>query len=244
MIKQTKTFIHNKKYKEMLQSREIESRISYLYDIRKLKKKVTNSRFLDVGCGTGLILRHLENRKDNYGIDISSFFVKELVKDKYNVAIYDGLKFPFPDNKFGIVGSSLVLEHVSNPELFIKEMIRVTMKDGYIILACPNFLSFFNSARKETKISKLIKIIRYSFGKNTDLMRMEPIYRDEFQPDDDAIVETNTIQILKILKEYDLKIEKVKGVIRCYGRVVDFISSLPVVRLFLPTCYIVAQKPF
>lgn len=48
------------------------------------------------------------------------------------VYYYDGNKFPFEDNQFDYVICSHVVEHVPDPELFLKEVFRVGGGRGYI----------------------------------------------------------------------------------------------------------------
>jgi SAM-dependent methyltransferase len=47
----------------------------------------------------------------------------------------DGYELPFADDVFDVVFSSNVLEHVSDPERFIKESIRVTKPGGYVYVS-------------------------------------------------------------------------------------------------------------
>ena len=51
--------------------------------------------------------------------------------------ICDITDMPFPDETFDAVMCTEVLEHVKNPELAIKELIRVLKKNGKIILTAP-----------------------------------------------------------------------------------------------------------
>ena len=50
---------------------------------------------------------------------------------KGEVVYYDGEKFPFKDKEFDYVICSHVIEHVPDPEKFLKEMFRVA-KRGYM----------------------------------------------------------------------------------------------------------------
>lgn len=102
----------------------------------RLKKE---QKILDIGCGTGLLLKYIINRPNNivYGIDISSKMVevtrKKLPKKmKKNVHIGDIEKLPFPDNFFDHVIASHVLQHVSNIKKALQEMKRVAKFGGKI----------------------------------------------------------------------------------------------------------------
>jgi hypothetical protein len=73
---------------------------------------------------------------------------------------------------------------------------------------------------------------------------MEPIAREgaDFIPDDDAIVQTNPIQLINFLKNENLKIIKFSGVMSKNNLLFTFISVIPLARLFLPSCYVVCKK--
>jgi SAM-dependent methyltransferase len=49
-----------------------------------------------------------------------------------------GFELPFPDDKFDLVTSFQVLEHVPDPLAYLREMARVTRPGGKVILATPN----------------------------------------------------------------------------------------------------------
>ena len=48
------------------------------------------------------------------------------------IHLYDGKEFPFKDNEFDYVICSHVIEHVDNPDFFLKELFRVGGGRGYI----------------------------------------------------------------------------------------------------------------
>ncbi len=50
---------------------------------------------------------------------------------------YSGEKFPFENNSFDSVIATQVLEHVFNPDQFLKEVARVTMPGGALLLTVP-----------------------------------------------------------------------------------------------------------
>ena len=236
-------FSLNKNYKDLLKNTNLKFYSKYIDDIITLKK-INTGKFLDCGCGTGNVLRELPDTKNNYGIDISEFFIKEIKSEGYNVLRYDGVKLPFSDESFDIVGSFTVLEHVENPSLFIIEQGRVLKRGGYMIVACPNFLSPFNNVRSYSLRYKFISLLSYYLSKSREFVKMEPIAREgaDFIPDDDAIVQTNPIQLINFLKNENLKIIKFSGVMSKNNLLFTFISVIPLARLFLPSCYVVCKK--
>lgn len=85
-------------------------------------------RVLEVGCGTGL----LQDVVDDYiGIDIA-VSSKQYMHKPFVAA--SATKLPFPDSSFDGVWSFWVLEHVTEPELMLSEMRRVTKPGGSVFL--------------------------------------------------------------------------------------------------------------
>ncbi|MBW6442119.1 methyltransferase domain-containing protein [Patescibacteria group bacterium] len=236
-------FSNNQRYKNYQLDTDIDLYKMYLSDIINLKSSNTD-KFLDCGCGTGNVLRNLDDRENNYGIDVSEFFIEELKNDGYNVTNYEGGDLPYPGGFFGIVGSFTVLEHVEHPDFFIQEQIRVLKTGGYLIVACPNFLSVFNNVRSYSLFFKFKSLFYQYIKKSTKFIKMDPIIReaDEFLPDDDAIVLTNPIQLRNFLKKENVLIVRYSGFMSKSGFVYDLFSRLPVIRHLLPSCYFVCRK--
>lgn len=233
-------FKDNIDYKNILLKTENIFYDRYVNDILKLVKK--DWKFLDIGCGTGNTLKMLSNfiEKDRlFGVDISEFFLKD-IKGQFNVLVYDGKHLPFNNSEFDIVGSFTVLEHTQNPYDFLDENLRVLKKNGYLIIACPNFLSIFNNVRKYSIIDKFIKMIKYIKGNKFEINA--PIIRDKFQSDDDAVVVTSIPPIVNYLKSKNIKIEKISGTMGKRLFIKNLIADLPLIRLFLPSCYIIGKK--
>jgi SAM-dependent methyltransferase len=57
--------------------------------------------------------------------------------------VADGLRLPFPDATFDVSHSSNVLEHVTGPQRFLDEMLRVIRPAGTMFLAFTNWFSPF-----------------------------------------------------------------------------------------------------
>ncbi|SHF73116.1 class I SAM-dependent methyltransferase [Flavisolibacter ginsengisoli] len=111
----------------------------------------------EIGCGRAGILDTKQIDPNNYsGCDFSSSLI-ELNKTKYPTAnfktITDPKKFPFEDEKFDIVFSVFVLEHVVRPHLFLNELIRVVKPGGKIIILCPDY--FGRLSISSQKLGKL-----------------------------------------------------------------------------------------
>ena len=99
-----------------------------------------NTRILDVGCNDGTLMEFL---KKNKNVDIRGI---EISKKKVQVCISKGLTVlegnaefdlkQFPENSFDYVVLGQTLQAFVNPEIVIKELLRVGKK---AIVTIPNF---------------------------------------------------------------------------------------------------------
>ena len=60
---------------------------------------------------------------------------------KGNFVLCDGEHLPFKDRVFSETYSSHTIEHVPNPFNFLKEMFRVTLANGTVLVKCPHRFS-------------------------------------------------------------------------------------------------------
>lgn len=95
-------------------------------------------RVLDIGCGA-----HYRGSV-NVDVDLSTIkhhpnyaLTREAAKHIPNFVLADGCHLPFKENVFDKVFSFHVIEHVQNPELFLKELLRVTKNYGQVRIRCP-----------------------------------------------------------------------------------------------------------
>jgi len=100
-----------------------------------LTEKFAPKKILDVGCGRGdLVVEFSKLGVEIYGIDILEKSItrsfREEIKDK--VCIADAERLPFKQGSFDLVIAHHVIEHLHNPELFIREAHRVLRKGGVV----------------------------------------------------------------------------------------------------------------
>jgi ubiquinone/menaquinone biosynthesis C-methylase UbiE len=134
----------------------------------KLLNNESSKSILDVGCGEGWLIENLERHllPDVLltGIDVSDVGLNRARGKnipRANFIKYDGIIFPFENNKFNAIISSFVFEHLSNPMQIFQEMVRVLKKEGIMIIACPNFGSpLFKSPCNKNKRLPLM-IVRF-----------------------------------------------------------------------------------
>ena len=99
-----------------------------------------NKRMLDVGCGDGILMKHL---KDNKNVDTRGL---EISKNNVQICISKGLSViegnaekdlqQFPDLSFDYAILSQTLQAFYNPEKVIDDLLRVANK---AIVTIPNF---------------------------------------------------------------------------------------------------------
>lgn len=102
-----------------------------------IKRYGRGDKYLDAGCGTGLILRHLP--PGSVGLDINS---KNIEKAKTYVpqatlVVSDVEEIPFPDRTFSTVICTSVLEHLPHPRKATREILRVLKPGGVLIGSVP-----------------------------------------------------------------------------------------------------------
>jgi len=85
-------------------------------------------RWLDVGTGTGELLRKLQNANLKVGIDIAKGML-QVAKSKCgdcHFVLADAENLPFREGAFDRVSLSLVFRHLENQEAFLRELERIT----------------------------------------------------------------------------------------------------------------------
>ena len=113
--------------------------------IIKLFHPLKDRRLLDVGCGSGWLLKEAEKFDlKTYGLDISKIAVERARINAPNseVLVGDGERLPWPDNYFDYVSCLGSLEHYVNYERGIKEIQRALNSEGTAIIMLPNAYQF------------------------------------------------------------------------------------------------------
>ena len=114
--------------------------------LRTLAERVPQgSRVLDLGCGDGAMLAHLQTHRgcSGYGIELNDANVLACVQRGVNVIQLDlerGLSL-FGDASFDVVLQIDTLQHLRNAETMLRETVRVGRMG---IVAFPNFAHWPN----------------------------------------------------------------------------------------------------
>lgn len=112
------------------------------YRERRIKQLVSQygagQKFLDVGCGTGLVLRHLP--EGSVGIDLNPRHLERAKRHAPKAVVQqsDAESLPFADTSFDTVVCTEVLEHLVFPEKAVAEIFRVLKPGGRFIGSTPS----------------------------------------------------------------------------------------------------------
>lgn len=104
---------------------------------------------LDVGCGDGCFLRGVSRLPgvELHGVDGSEEQIKkaQATLPSARLNVQDVLKpLAYPDQTFDIVYCGEVIEHVTDPDGLVEDMMRVLKKGGLLVLTTPNLFAWYN----------------------------------------------------------------------------------------------------
>ena len=123
----------------------------------------TNSKrdeILDFGCGGGvpLVLLKMAGYNNVYGVDLKTLDINKVKKQNYFVDLFNfnknifselhNGKTNFDNEKFDIIISLQVLEHVKNFDEYYDEVTRLLKKNGKLILIFPHRFKPYDSHTK------------------------------------------------------------------------------------------------
>lgn len=100
--------------------------------VRKYKKK---GSILDFGCGSGYFLETAKKYFDAEGVELSDN-LRDWLKKNLNIISYKNLSDT--RKKYNVITAFDVLEHVSNPISFLKEIKKKLKPKGIILIYTPN----------------------------------------------------------------------------------------------------------
>lgn len=116
------------------------------HDLQIISKWIApNSKVLDLGCGDGRLLRHLQETKQTtgYGLELKQERVAQCIENGVNVIqtnLDKGLSH-FDANSFDTVILSLTLQAMRHPKTLLQDMLRVADSG---IVTFPNFAYWRN----------------------------------------------------------------------------------------------------
>jgi SAM-dependent methyltransferase len=96
-------------------------------------------RFIDIGCATGVLVRHMADRAwESIGVELCEGSA-DYGRRQRGVDIRTGTleSAAFPDAHFDLVHSSHVIEHIPEPDAFVNEIRRVLNPGGWCVTVTP-----------------------------------------------------------------------------------------------------------
>ncbi|MFH1088500.1 MAG: class I SAM-dependent methyltransferase [Patescibacteria group bacterium] len=129
---------------------------------------------LEVGCGTGLILRHLP--AGSVGLDLNPRNLERLKKYVPEAKgqlcdVEEGI--PYPDATFDLVVAAEVLEHLIYPEKVISEIFRVLKNGGVLVGSVPRNSLFWK-----------LRFLSITYHSNTKHYKIKEPFHNEMSVDD------------------------------------------------------------
>ncbi len=103
-----------------------------------------NRSFLDIGCATGMLISHMKNSGWTVqGIEICKP-AAEYGTETRGVPIFLGSleEAKFADASFSVVHCSHLIEHLTDPLSFVREVYRVLAPGGFFVVTTPNSAGF------------------------------------------------------------------------------------------------------
>lgn len=139
--------MENKYYEEYWKTKQVDISPHLIFKKNILAKlKLKGQNYLDIGCGNGYISEQFTQKFETYGLDISAVAIEEAEKKglKCQQINANSMDLPFTDAFFDNIVCLDVLEHLTSPEDFTKEIFRVLKKGGSFVVCVPNLMNIFN----------------------------------------------------------------------------------------------------
>ena len=153
-------------------------------------------RFLDYGCGPGILLRRVAPRCDEaWGVDVDHDTLPVSTEGFRVQAIAPDAPLPFEDGHFDTVSSLEVLEHVADEGRMLGELARVLRPGGRLVLTTPHkgLLTWLDPANFKFVLPRAHRLIHtgvlgdraYYDGRFGDARRSERKMLGDFTLDQD-----------------------------------------------------------
>ncbi len=252
MGEQQKYYRENDKYADFLEGWDVSFYAKYA---DTLCPEESGGKSLDVGCGVGQVMQRLiDTGHEAHGVEVSGPNIEKAKRISDRCQLYDGRTLPYDDASFDSVGALNVLEHVEEPEAFLDDLVRVVKPGGKVVVSSPNFFralglrdyhprmrGFVNKWRNWQRIQAKRRQMATD-PESVRFDRMEPIRRELFQPDDDAIVATNAIEMKFFLEQNGCDVLRVECTDRYVAKPIDVVLNSGPWRYLMFNAFVVARR--
>jgi SAM-dependent methyltransferase len=146
--------------------------------------RYSGDNVLDVGCGIGRHLAALGPKPLKVGVEISLEALKRAQELSNEVLLIqaDAYRLPFPSSSFDTALSIDVVEHLEHPSDLLREMFRILLPHGRLILQTPNY-----------PIKRLYDVINYIKPRG---------WRKSIKDDSTHIVKLSWRQLERLVKDF------------------------------------------
>lgn len=120
-------------------------KVTFQKYLKQITSYIPSGTLLDVGCATGeLMLAAQEFGFDVYGVEISPYGIRKCKKMfGENKIVATNLKADdFPREFFDLITLSDVIEHITEPVLFVDLLWSLLKADGFLMIATPDTSSW------------------------------------------------------------------------------------------------------
>lgn len=251
MSAQQDYYRHNEAYAEFLENWDAGFYEKYASVLRAAAPR---GRVLDAGCGVGQVVARLTQAGcEAHGVDVSEPNIGRARRHSPLCRLYDGRRLPYADGFFDAAGALNVLEHVEEPEAFLAELCRVVRPGGRIVVSSPNFLRVLGPgyhprmrgpANRWRNLRGLLARRRALADPAAPVRfeRMAPVVRQPFQPDDDAVIVTNPVDIAAALTRCGAGVERVDCTDRVVPAPLEWLLNATPLRWAMLNAFVVARK--
>ena len=219
------TLLSNVDYKQRFSSiAKIYEKISNQYTVNRRAEsfKISPSELiLEVGSGTGMISDLID--RQIICSDISYEMCKESAKKHMNVICCDAEKLPIRENSLNGIVSTEVIYYLNNPNVFIKDSVRILKKDGKLMITIFNQkMQFIDSIRSFLRIFNK----KMYFDDGHELMKYailkELLEKNNFRI---TYLKKNVIFPFKSLHKINLLLEKTGFSYFCFFIIVEAVNQ-------------------
>ncbi|MBX3169828.1 MAG: methyltransferase domain-containing protein [Candidatus Eremiobacteraeota bacterium] len=117
-------------------------------------------QILNVGCGLSQILKYIDPRHGYTGVDVDERSLRTC-RQRFPQARFEvcgPFELPFPDASFDVVFATEVIEHVLDPQRWLREVMRVLKPGGRLQLSTPNYGDFLLALVESTFLELVARL--------------------------------------------------------------------------------------
>ncbi|OHA59666.1 MAG: hypothetical protein A2589_02305 [Candidatus Vogelbacteria bacterium RIFOXYD1_FULL_46_19] len=194
-------------------------------EIYRFVKPQKTDKILDVGCASGRqVFKLAQSIEEGHGVDIADSFINQanqfksdnnILNVNFKTAVIESL--PYRDGYFDKVICGEVLEHVFHKEEALKELLRVLVPGGLLVISVPNLNA------DGTWWGRFLRSIRVR-----KFCPMKHFSQDSLKKHGDSHVREFTAKTMREWLELSgLRVEKISSVSWIDGPYMDFLLKVP-----------------